>query len=380
MQYVPAIREIAVTRLLKQISQIYTSIEIKRFHQLAPKGIDHISMEKLIVDSAKQLDLQIRINHQTKSLHFGNDLYVSQRDDLQEGPSIQSMPSEQIRNQLINMGQALQQAHQLIYADENKTALNKLSLEIAHVYRQTHERHHMDLLRRKQIIEKLKEKYDNEAMERERIKNEEKRLKQEEKDSKLNKFAAIDAASRADQFGYDDEASNQRLQNEKEDDEISRQIEQAKKEQRELNEKMKKEEKKFDHFIRACHENEIPLIEQFAKEDAEIRKKFWDEKEIERIENLKEELKIQAENRERLLRMSEDKDSFINSIHSARKAEFERKMEEFKVRFTILLFNPYCNFTIQHSKIDHRPVFQSNTFKSSFKFLNVRLRYSKTNK
>lgn len=65
-QYIQSIKEITVTRLLKQISQIYTTIEIKRFLQLAPKGVDSFLLEKIIVDAAKQLDLQIRINHQTK--------------------------------------------------------------------------------------------------------------------------------------------------------------------------------------------------------------------------------------------------------------------------------------------------------------------------
>lgn len=119
--------------------------------------------------------------------------------------------------------------------------------------------------------------------------------------------------------------------NEKQDDEINRQIEQANKERRELIEKMKKEEKKYDHLVRACHENEIPLIQKFSEADAEKRKIFWDEKEIERIENLKEEMRVQAENKERLLRMSADKDSFLSLIHAARKAEYEKKIEEFKV-------------------------------------------------
>lgn len=138
-----------------------------------------------------------------------------------------------------------------------------------------------------------------------------------------------------DQYGYEDELTRAQraaaAATEKEDDEINRQIEQANKERRELIEKMKKEERKYDHLVRACHENEIPLIQKFSEQDAEARMIFWDEKEVERIKNLKEEMRIQAENKERLLRMSTDKDAFLNIIHSARKAEYEKKMEEFKV-------------------------------------------------
>lgn len=87
------------------------------------------------------------------------------------------------------MSQALQQAQQLIYGQENKAKNGELAATISNVYRQTCDKHHSDLLRRKQLIEKQKEIYESLASERERIKNEEKRLKQEEKDSKLNKFS-----------------------------------------------------------------------------------------------------------------------------------------------------------------------------------------------
>ena len=180
-QYIPALKEISVTRLVKQISQIYTTIEIKRFIKLAPADIPVFQLEKIIVDAAKQLDLQVRINHQTRSLHFGNDLYVAQKEDLPEGPSIQSMPSEQIRNQLITMSEALQQAQELIYSQENRVKREELSQTIAHIYRQTCEKHHQDLLRRRQMIEDLKEMYERLVYEREQAELLEKKQKDEEK-------------------------------------------------------------------------------------------------------------------------------------------------------------------------------------------------------
>lgn len=180
-QYVPAIKEIVVTRLLKQVSQIYTSIEIKRFIQLVPEGIQTFNLEKLIVDAAKLLDLQVRINHQNKSLHFGNDLYVD-TERSPEGPTIQSMPSEQIRNQLITMSDSLQQAQELIYSSENKVRRDELAGVIANVYRQTCDKHHMDLLRRKQAIEEQKEMYERLQVEREEAEAQERKQKQEERD------------------------------------------------------------------------------------------------------------------------------------------------------------------------------------------------------
>lgn len=326
-QYVPPIKEIAVTRLVKQVSQVYTTIEIARFVKLAPAGIDIFRLEKLIVDATKQLDLQVRVNHQTQSLHFGNDLYVAQKEDMPEGPTIQSMPSEQIRNQLIAMSDALQQAQQLIYGAENKAARDELAQTIAHVYRQTCDKHHADLLRRRQAIEEQKEMYGAIHSERQ----------EREKEEKMLKEKTADAVKRQHRDLMYADAARAREEDEKgplagQDEETKRQIEQLNKEKRELAEKLKKEEKKYDHFVRACHEVEVPLIVKVADEDAQIRKKFWEKKELERIENLKREQQVQAENRDRLMRMLDDKVKFEQLIHSARKEEYERKKAEFQVK------------------------------------------------
>lgn len=60
----------------------------------------------------------MRIDHRTRSLSFGTDLGVSQNEDLPEGPYLQSMPSEQIRNQLTYMAQAIDKAITLIKPTE----------------------------------------------------------------------------------------------------------------------------------------------------------------------------------------------------------------------------------------------------------------------
>lgn len=57
---------------------------------------------------------QVRIDHRSHSLSFGTDLGLSQKEEAAEGPTIQSMTSEQIRNQLTVMGRVLSQAVSLI--------------------------------------------------------------------------------------------------------------------------------------------------------------------------------------------------------------------------------------------------------------------------
>jgi translation initiation factor 3 subunit A len=122
---------------------------------------------------------------------------------------------------------------------------------------------------------------------------------------------------------------------ENEDEQVKLQIEKLEKEKKEKNERLKKEEKKYDHFVRACHEVELPSVAKFAEEDAKARKKFWDEKEVERIENLKREQQIQAENRDRLLRMVEEKLKFEKNVHDKRGEIFQTQMAEFQQRLQV---------------------------------------------
>ena len=95
------------------MSQVYQTIEFDRLVKLTP-FTSPFRLERVLVDIAKKLELQLRIDHKTRSLSFGTDLGVSQKEDIPEGPYLQSMPSEQIRNQLTHMASALNKAMKII--------------------------------------------------------------------------------------------------------------------------------------------------------------------------------------------------------------------------------------------------------------------------
>ena len=330
VQYVNAIKDVAVMRLLKQISQVYTTIEISRFIELAPL-VGPFHLEKLIVDAAKNNDVQVHINHQTKSLQFGNEVFIAQREDIPEGPNIQSMPSEQIRNQLITMSNSLLKSVEIINKDEISRKQQELAAHIASLHKQTAERQHADLLKRKQQIETQKEIYEKLTLEREtqeqKEREAEERKKRDEEETKriklleeirkqqlenqmkeLNRLAGVDAT------GADDR---------------DKKMESLIKERKEIDEKLKKEEKKIDYFIRACHEVEVPVLIVEAEKNAKERHEYWDQQELLRIQNLQKERSIQAENRDRLLRMMSSKDEFYKQIMDSRSEEFKKSLDKF---------------------------------------------------
>jgi translation initiation factor 3 subunit A len=101
-QYVVSLKDVTIVRLLKEVSQVYQTIEYQRLLEMCPFA-DYLYLENKVVNAARRNDLQVRIDHRKKCLHFGSQLRISQGEEKVEGPHLQSMPSEQVRQQLVAM-------------------------------------------------------------------------------------------------------------------------------------------------------------------------------------------------------------------------------------------------------------------------------------
>lgn len=88
VQYVPSLEEITLTRLIKQIAQLYSSVRMERLLQLAPFATA-FDMERIVVNAVRHTDMQIRVDHRNACFHFGTELFEAQREDLPEGPTLQ---------------------------------------------------------------------------------------------------------------------------------------------------------------------------------------------------------------------------------------------------------------------------------------------------
>lgn len=106
-------------RLYYYFTQVYQTIEFTRLVELA-QFTTPFHLERLLVDCVRHNDMQIRIDHGKRCIHFGIDLSESQREDKPEGPTLQSMPSEQVRNQLVNMSTVLHQSIAIINPNKKR--------------------------------------------------------------------------------------------------------------------------------------------------------------------------------------------------------------------------------------------------------------------
>merc|ERR1711963_341807 len=293
-----------------------------------------------------------------KSLSFGTDLGVSQKEDIPEGPYIQSMPSETIRNQVINIAQALNQAMAIIGPKESSVVEeDELKIAILNTYRLSAKKEHARILQRRQIIENRKEQLEQSQDQREREEVEqveeirrkayeaemarlereaEERSKQRQQEEH-EQIKRRHVKERLDELRKTPQGSKI-LQNIDEEeiaeldvDEImAKQVEQLEKEKKELQERLKGQEKKVDYLARAKRIEEIPLLIEQHEEDQKARKIFWEEQEKERIENVKKERTHALETKARLSLMKNDLDAFTSTLKKAKKSEYEDKLREFE--------------------------------------------------
>jgi len=166
-QYMPALRDVTVVRLLQQISQVYQTIELKRFIDLAPP-MDKHRLEKIIVNAAKNNDVQVRIEHKSKALTFGTDLKLSYGQSVGNDPAsktsiIQKMPNEQIRDQLLSISRALYSSMEIINEKSHKERNDKLRREIARTYYRDEISQRKEILKRRELIERYKEEKEKES-------------------------------------------------------------------------------------------------------------------------------------------------------------------------------------------------------------------------
>merc|ERR1711962_1056416 len=296
-------------------------------------------LERLIVECARNNDMQVRIDHRTRSVHFGTDLAESQKAEVQEGPHIQAMPSEQGRTQLMSMMSVLNKSLDTIHPDRMQIETAELRTKITEAYHQSKVRDHQRLLARHKIIEERKEWLENvnnakmeeakrlaverELRDKERKEQEFKAIQAKHNQDKIKQLAQTDIGKKV--LGQLDQDTIAQMDA---DDIMAKQVEELEKEKKELQVRLKAQEKKQDHIERAKRLEELPLLKTEHEELKEEAKKLWAEQEKERIEDLKTNRENDVINRDRMARMREDKDKYLTNLLKERKSVYEKKAQE----------------------------------------------------
>merc|ERR1712088_991630 len=255
-QYTEPLRDMTLVRLLKQVAQVYQSVSMKRLLSLT-KFSTHHHMERLIVECARNNDMQVRIDHRTGSVHFGTDLSEAQRTELPEGPTIQSMPSEQVRTQLMSMMNVLDKSLTIICPDRNKKEVGDLRTKIIEERKEWLEQKNnaqqsAEIEKQRKEMERQKQeeklRLDRERDEREKQRDAE---KHREIQDKVRKEKVSQLAST--EMGRDilKGKTMEEIETMDADDIITAQVQELEKRKKELQVRLKKQDKNVDHIERA---------------------------------------------------------------------------------------------------------------------------------
>lgn len=162
-QYLSAIKKTICVLLLGQLSEVYQAMQMSSLEKLTAGIVSMQEMEKLIVEAVRHNHVQVRLDFQTRTLHFGND----------------GVGYDDIRFQLNQLNKNLKEAIHLVQPElkQKQEASVKRELQmLADELPSEHER----ILSRKDEIENRKEDYEKELQRKEQIEKEERRLKEEE--------------------------------------------------------------------------------------------------------------------------------------------------------------------------------------------------------
>lgn len=334
-QYVPALQELTICRLIRQLAQVYQSMEFKRLLELS-RFADIFYLERILIDCVRHNDMQIRIDHRKNCVHFGTDLAESQREHRMDGPLLQSMPSEQIRSQLVNMSVVLHRAIAAINPNRRKAEREALRTQMVQQYHATKKAEHQRILSRQKIIEERKEYIERLNIE---FQEEEQRRQDEQtraaKKAEQKRLEAEQEERARKRTANEAQAQKERTAKEKtqvvttHEQTAQKEAEEVLKERKEQQQKLKSLEKKVDYYERAKRIAEIPLIEKMLPEKQVQDKEFWEKHETTRIEQAIAERKNAVAQQDRLKRMLEDRDVFAGKLKAERKTVYVDKVKAF---------------------------------------------------
>lgn len=331
--YTETLKSIAIYRLLKGVSQVYQTIQYDRLSELCPFA-DQTYLETMVVEAARRNDLQVRIDHRRGCLHFGTELCASQSEEVIEGPHLQSMPSEQVRLQLVNTYSTLLKTRTMIEPETVEQQRERVRIDMMYRYFGRRQTEHEAILSRYNLIEERKkqleilgvrmeqeERLRQEAKLRKLAEEEHQRMQQERenrerqiKDREVTHVESVAARQRIEAIGL------------KED------FEQAKKEQKEQFFKQRRLERKLDHLERAKRLEEVPLREKEYEKWRELDRKIWEESENQRIQDFYAERELAKTLSQRLLKLKDEAEQFSNQVSERHQAIFESRLKEFNAK------------------------------------------------
>jgi translation initiation factor 3 subunit A len=370
-KYIIPLQQVILTRLFQQLSQVYETVDLEFVESLAlfpePFQVTRATIEKFIMNGNKKGDLAIRMDHATGVLSFDADVFSSAKAAHTGSTSgsaesetgtvqrLQSTPSEIVRSQLVRLAKSLYTTCYYIDPSFNEARIKARDAALARAKAGAEQEHH-EILGRKEIIQKRKEKASelhaqrekenakrkilqeqalqqaeaNRVLEEQRIR-EQKRLAAEREQIRKAELETMIKELKIGPNAIDLDGED--INNLDSNKIRMIKLQQLEREKNSIAEKLRVTGKRIDHLERAFRKEEAKkLPEDYAKQREEDLAAY----EAVKAETLKEaELrhKENVELKHRLSRLVPMYEDFRKNVQSRRHEEFEKRRRDAEREF-----------------------------------------------
>ncbi|KND94847.1 Eukaryotic translation initiation factor 3 subunit A [Tolypocladium ophioglossoides CBS 100239] len=365
-RYIVPLQQVILTRLFQQLSQVYETVDLSFVESLAqfpePYQVTRSTIEKFIMNGNKKGDLSVRMDHATGVLSFDNDVFSSSKAG-QSGSGagsaesetgtvqrLQSTPSEIVRSQLTRLARSLYTTCHYIDPSFNKERLAARNAALARA-KAGAEKEHLEILARKEIIQKRKEeaseiqaKREKENARQKRLREaalqeaEDKRLAAEQKEREAKRLKAEHDRVRKEELKKqiaDLKMSDKALNIDLDDLESldtnrlrAMKLAQLEREKNDVNEKLRVTGKRIDHLERAFRKEEVKKLGDDYEKQVEQDRDIYEKVKAKTLKEAEEKHKESVELKHRLSRLVPMYEDFRSSLHERRRDEFEKRRKD----------------------------------------------------
>ncbi|KRX40110.1 Eukaryotic translation initiation factor 3 subunit A, partial [Trichinella murrelli] len=358
-QYLDRLYSIICIKVLKQLSQVYKTVTLEKLSSLIPY-LTGDKLERELAYASKRNVVRLRINYMSSMVEFGveDSFNLAQDEDafvdnvLLNVPVLQRTSSDHIRLYLQEIFDSVNKSILDINANYNEE-LRRNILRMHELQRYHAKDDHLQISERRKRIELYKEYNEKKrSIQVEHAREEERRLlekrrqaekarleqenaerlqemKRREKDEMRKRIIRdrLDRMKDSKFRAFLAEMPEEEIENLDNETLLQKQICHMEQEKREHMARLKVAEKKWDHFVRALHMEEIPLREQEYSEFCKMSAIWWEKNEKDRIFKAVEEQKKFLETRNRLSRMFDDAAIFMEAVRARHHAAYLENMK-----------------------------------------------------
>ncbi|RKP26948.1 hypothetical protein SYNPS1DRAFT_13412, partial [Syncephalis pseudoplumigaleata] len=349
-RYIEPLHQVVLTRLLQQLSQVYTTVKMDTVVKLAsfppPFDYDRTYIEKFIMNGCRRGDLMIRIDHHNGVLTFEtSELFAAPAIAAVDGVRLQMAPAEAMRGHLMSLGTGLQGAINVIDAGVEEERKLAKSQSIARALFEMVDEHKRNAAR-KAVIERKKEIAENVQM-------------QKEKEQAMQRIARMQQEKAVEKARQEQEARKRQLeQQEREREAIEReearklaesltekagiktletldtdklvelQVKQIEDEKAEIQARLKSVAKRLDHTERAFRKEEIPLLERDYVRQRKADRHYYEAARAARVQAAREKHARDLKLKQKMTAIMPDYRAFRAGLEGKVREDYERHCQE----------------------------------------------------